>query len=79
VRTTTREADPTEACPACGARTLTRRGSGEVCSVCGWRDDPEGRADPDLASELNGGVSLRLARVNVERFGLAFPPSEVGV
>jgi hypothetical protein len=56
-----------------------RRGAGEVCDVCGWRDDPESRADPDFASELNGSVTLKLARVNFERFGQAFPPSEAGV
>lgn len=56
-----------------------RRGAGEVCGVCGWRDDPESRADPDFASDLNGAVSLKLARLNVQRFGQAFPPSEAGV
>lgn len=65
------------ACPACGAPTLTAEGAGEVCSVCGWEDDARARLDPNFRVG-EGGVSLREARANVDRFGAAFPPSEVG-
>ena len=64
------------ACPACGALTLTQEGAGEVCPDCGWSDAGEARADPAATSA--GGVSLEEARVNIQRFGQAFPPSEAG-
>ena len=64
------------ACPACGALTLTREGAGEVCADCGWRDAGDAHADPD--APCAAGVSLEEARVNVARFGQAFPPSEAG-
>ena len=67
-----------QACPACGRITLNTRGGCEVCSACGWQDDPESRADPAVTSGLNG-LSLNQARENVKRFDLAFPPSEAGV
>lgn len=63
-------------CPACDRPTLTAEGAGEVCGVCGWRDEASLRADPDR--ESTGEVSLNEARANVAAFGLAYPPSEVG-
>ena len=72
------KADADQACPACGQSTLMAAGRDEVCSNCGWQDDPKSRADETVTSRENG-LSLRQARWNVEQFGLAFPPSEVGV
>ena len=66
-----------EACPACGRPTLAQAGAGEVCFLCGWADDPAGRADAGLAVG-EAGVSLSEAQANVARFGKAYPPSEVG-
>lgn len=66
------------ACPACGQATLHAVGAEEVCAHCGWQDDPAGRADADVRTPDNG-ISLNQARWNVQQFGLAFPPSEVGV
>ncbi len=64
------------ACPACDQPTLTAAGTGEVCEVCGWRD--EGVLRGDAATENASGVSLAEARANVAAFGVAYPPSEVG-
>ena len=64
-------------CPACGRATLKGEGAGEVCSVCGWQDDMRQRRDPGFGDGTNG-ISLREARANVDKFGAAFPPSEVG-
>lgn len=64
------------ACPACGRDVFVTAGSGEVCPACGWRDDPNGRADPDLPGDA--GVSLSEARRNVAAFDRAIPPAEVG-
>jgi ribosomal protein L37E len=75
---TTKATDAHEPCPACGQVTLTAAGRDEVCSNCGWQDDPASRANETATSRENG-LSLRQARWNVEQFGLAFPPSEVGV
>jgi len=70
-------AEGTIACPACGRLTLEAEGADEVCAVCGWEDDAQARKDPHYAGGDNG-ISLKEARANVDRFGVAFPPSEVG-
>lgn len=64
------------ACPACDAPTLGREGAGDVCGACGWADTAETRAD--AAAPSSEGTSLAEARVNVGRFGQAFPPAEAG-
>jgi rubredoxin len=51
------------ACPVCGHRTLSERGTYEICSVCGWEDDPAQSSDPDLAGGANR-ESLNQARAN---------------
>jgi rubredoxin len=51
------------ACPVCGEHTLSERGAYEICSVCGWEDDPAQSADPDLAGGANR-ESLNQARAN---------------
>ena len=63
-------------CPACDQPTLSSAGAGEVCGVCGWKDDAALRDAPDR--EGAGEVSLTEARANVAAFGFAYPPSEVG-
>jgi len=75
--TTDSAADAGLPCPACGRPTLGEAEAYEVCAACGWEDDPVARDEPAYAGGANG-ISLEEARVNVERFGLAFPPSEVG-
>jgi hypothetical protein len=65
-------------CPACGRPTLSAEGAGEVCRLCGWADELAQRRDPNFAGGPNG-IALREARSNVDRFGVAFPPSEAGV
>jgi hypothetical protein len=47
----------------CGEHTLSERGAYEICSVCGWEDDPAQSADPDLAGGANR-ESLNQARAN---------------
>jgi ribosomal protein L37AE/L43A len=54
------------ACPVCGQHTLSERGAYEICSVCGWEDDPAQLADPDLAGGANR-ESLNQARANSRR------------
>jgi len=41
------------ACPCCGAPTLGERCAFEICSRCGWEDDPTQAADPDYAGGAN--------------------------
>jgi Cysteine-rich CPCC len=48
-------------CPCCGSKVLTAEGEYEICSVCGWEDDPVQRADPDYAGGANK-TSLNEAR-----------------
>ena len=49
------------ACPVCRHHTLSERGAYEICSVCGWEDDPAQSTDPDLAGGANR-ESLNRAR-----------------
>lgn len=51
------------ACPVCRHHTLSERGAYEICSVCGWEDDPAQAADPDFAGGANR-QSLNAARKN---------------
>jgi Cysteine-rich CPCC len=57
-------------CPCCGHRTLSERGSYEICDECGWEDD--GQDDHDSAvirGGPNGRISLDEARTRYERGG----------
>jgi hypothetical protein len=49
------------ACHCCGSHTLHENGAYEICSVCGWEDDPAQSADPDLRGGANK-MSLHQAR-----------------
>lgn len=48
-------------CPCCGKRTLDDEGHYDICSVCGWEDDPIQRDDPDYDGGANV-MSLNQAR-----------------
>lgn len=57
-------------CPCCHHKTLTERGSYEICPVCFWEDD--GQDDLDAAAVKGGPnekLSLIQARENYLRFG----------
>jgi hypothetical protein len=49
-------------CACCGSHTVAERGAHEICSVCGWEDDPVQARDPDFAGGANA-RSLNQARV----------------
>ncbi len=53
-------------CPCCEYRSLPAQGEYEICPVCFWEDD--GTSDLDSISGPNH-LTLREARLNVERFG----------
>ena len=57
-------------CACCGCLTLEERppGTGSVCPVCAWQDDPLQFDDPRWEDGRNG-VSLRQARRNHRRVG----------
>jgi len=63
------------ACPCCGRITLLRRGSGDPCRSCGWRDDPrQNEYYPDqVLSGINRGLSLRQGREQYEYYGSLDP------
>mgnify|MGYP000934988302 CR=1 FL=1 len=49
-------------CPCCNEKTLTDDpGHYDICSNCGWEDDPIQREDPDYAGGANE-MSLNEAR-----------------
>jgi hypothetical protein len=57
-------------CPACGLRVHAERcGSGATCPVCGWVDDLEQLAHPDLVYGANSGLSLRDAQARSRAAG----------
>jgi hypothetical protein len=61
-------------CQACGYPTLSERGGHHVCVVCHWEDDGSSREDPDRASGVNNGLTLREAATNVAEYGVSVPP-----
>jgi hypothetical protein len=48
-------------CPCCGEATIDEPRSWDICSVCGWEDDPVQADNPDLAGGAND-LSLNQAR-----------------
>ncbi len=56
------------ACPVCGYKTFTERGTWHICPVCGWNSDPVQEARPDEPVGANA-VSLVQARENFAAFG----------
>lgn len=56
------------ACPVCGYKTFTERGTWHTCPVCGWNSDPIQEARPDEPVGGNA-VSLSQARRNFAEFG----------
>ncbi|WP_354681976.1 CPCC family cysteine-rich protein [Cupriavidus necator] len=48
--------------PCCGGFTIDELGIYEICTVCGWEDDPVQSADPDYAGGANS-CSLREAQL----------------
>ncbi len=51
------------ACPCCGKRALSERGSYEICKTCGWEDDGQDEHDADeVRGGPNGRFSLTEAR-----------------
>lgn len=44
---------PSEYCPCCGHQTITELGVYEICSYCGWEDDPVQSFDPDCRGGAN--------------------------
>jgi Cysteine-rich CPCC len=59
-------------CPCCDGRTLGEAGVWEICSACGWEDDPAQESDPNLTGGANG-LSLFEARSNFSRIGYSDP------
>jgi len=53
-------------CPCCGKYKLEEIGEYEICSVCGWEDDPVQRKDPDFEGGANE-KSLNQAREDFKR------------
>ena len=50
-------------CPCCGKRTISELGNYEICSICGWEDDPVQSSEPDFAGGANT-LSLIESRKN---------------
>lgn len=48
-------------CPCCEAKVFSARGKYEICSVCGWEDDPVQLSKPDYVGGANT-LSLNQAR-----------------
>jgi hypothetical protein len=40
-------------CPCCGAPVVSEPGGYELCSLCGWEDDPVQSADPNFGGGVN--------------------------
>ena len=57
-------------CPCCGFLAMDGpiRDTYDICSVCGWEDDPVQYDDPDFPGGANK-ESLNEARANYAKFG----------
>ncbi|MBX9903673.1 MAG: hypothetical protein K2Y31_04900 [Burkholderiales bacterium] len=66
-------------CPCCRKRSLKQRGAGELCRVCGWRDDAEqNESCPDqVIPGRNWGYSLAQAQKQFAERGSLEPLSYV--
>jgi hypothetical protein len=51
------------ACPCCNSHEFLEPGGWEICSVCGWEDDPVQEKFPDERGGANG-LSLTESRAN---------------
>lgn len=62
-------------CPCCRKRTLKQRGAGELCRVCGWRDDPgQNESCPDkVVPGRNWSYSLAQAQQQFAECGSLEP------
>jgi hypothetical protein len=49
----TQEKESRLPCPSCDSLTIDVRGDYEICSVCGWEDDPVQLGDPTFAGGAN--------------------------
>lgn len=49
-------------CPVCGCRSFKEKGKYEICTICGWEDDPIQIKDPDYIGGANR-MSLNEARI----------------
>jgi hypothetical protein len=60
--------EPRHSCLCCGKRTLQTHQEWEVCTVCGWEDDPVYYKNPEICAGANG-MSLSAARDQYDRTG----------
>lgn len=51
-------------CPCCDFYTISEVGGWEICPICFWEDDGFRRAEIDVPSGANHGLTLREARAN---------------
>jgi hypothetical protein len=61
-------------CPCCHKRTLTERGSDDICPVCFWQDDGQDDHDADVCrGGPNSTLTLTEAREHYLRIGACEP------
>ena len=65
-------------CPCCGYHTLQERAGYSICYLCGWEDEPLGRAYPPnrVLGGANGDISLEEARENFNKYYVKHRPSD---
>lgn len=62
-----------EPCVCCGAESIPENPcAGYICPCCGW-EIGDFTGDEDAPSDLNRGLSLWEARLNLQTFGAIFP------
>ena len=58
-------------CPCCKSMSFEEAGVWDICSVCGWEDDPVQEKYPEAGGANK--VSLRQAQENFARIGVSDP------
>ena len=56
-------------CVCCGYKTLDKSSIFDICPICFWEDEPNGRLNPEFIGGANGDVSLIQAQKNYISFG----------
>ena len=60
-------------CECCDFFTITESKMNARCTICGWQQTDSAPIEPNLPSDANNGLTLRVARANLLKCGASSP------